>query len=181
MPQQIHLASWFWGDDEVDNFHELPMTHVDIENDPQSSLLKRSLSRKTRSMLLTTTKKSDSCLIKIMYWNARGLANLPTWLVLKKLCVANNPNFLFVAVPWMLLQDFPSSLFNQLGLKAIAVNSRHSVASNLWCLCKIHFSPTLVVVSAQYVTFSISPHNQEIFTFKPTIRAHPICNVVCFV
>lgn len=62
--------------------------------------------------------------MKILFWNARGLANQPTRLVLKNLCESHKPDFVLISEPWMLLQDFPLSFWNHLNLKPFAVNDR---------------------------------------------------------
>lgn len=80
----------------------------------------------------------------------------PSRLVLKKLCVDHKPDFLFIAEPWMLLSNFPSSFWTQLGLKPFVVNSRHPLGPNIWCLCKLHLTPHLIAATSQHVSLSIA-------------------------
>lgn len=43
--------------------------------------------------------------MKLLYRNARGLANLESRLMLKKLCLSNKPDFLFLSEPWTSLEN----------------------------------------------------------------------------
>lgn len=54
--------------------------------------------------------------MKIHYWNARGVANLDTRLVLKNMLLANKPDLLFIAEPWVRIEQFPSRFFSRLNL-----------------------------------------------------------------
>lgn len=101
--------------------------------------------------------------MKILFWNARGLANQPTRLVLKNLCESHKPDFVLISEPWMLLQDFPLSFWNHLNLKPFAVNDRITLPPNLWCLCQSHLTPSLLAVSKQQVAFSVLHENQNIY------------------
>lgn len=103
------------------------------------------------------------CLIKILIWNAREVANLPTRLVLKRLWESHKPDFLIIAKPWMSMQDFPSSFRNSLDLKPFAMNDRNALLPNFWCLCVKHMNPSIVAVSSQQVSFSVLWENQQIF------------------
>jgi hypothetical protein len=47
--------------------------------------------------------------MKILYWNIRGIANSPSRLVLKRLILANKPDFVFIYEPWMPFHIFPIS------------------------------------------------------------------------
>lgn len=93
--------------------------------------------------------------MKCLYWNARGLANSPTRSVLKKFCFTHNPDFLFIAEPWLPFTSFPDKFWKKLKLKLIAINDRDNLDSNLWCLCKEEWNPCVTKVSDQYVSFSI--------------------------
>lgn len=52
--------------------------------------------------------------------------------MLKKLCISNNLDFLFLSESWMPLDTFPS-FGRQLGLKLFVVNGRLPLSPNLWC------------------------------------------------
>lgn len=60
--------------------------------------------------------------MKVLYWNCRGLGNLNTRLVLKKLCDSQKPVFLFIAKPWISIDQVPTSFWSKLNLKPFAVN-----------------------------------------------------------
>ncbi|CAK8577996.1 unnamed protein product [Lathyrus sativus] len=59
-----------------------------------------------------------------LYWNARGLANSPTNLVLKKIILKHRPGFVFIAEPWMEGDVFFKSWLDKLSLKFFVVNLR---------------------------------------------------------
>lgn len=43
----------------------------------------------------------------VIYWNARGLGNHETRLVLHNLCVKHKPDLLFLSEPWIDIDHFP--------------------------------------------------------------------------
>ena len=45
--------------------------------------------------------------MKCLFWNIRGITNSPSKLALKNLIIANKPDFIFVAEPWMPFDQFP--------------------------------------------------------------------------
>lgn len=92
--------------------------------------------------------------MKLLYWNARGVANLDTRLVLKNLILSNKPDFVFIYEPMILLDQFPSNFWSSLSLKVFAVNSRDGNDPNLWCVCLAHLNPVVIVSSYQHVSFS---------------------------
>lgn len=103
--------------------------------------------------------------MKILFWNARGIANLPTRLVLKNLCSKHKPDVVILVEPWMLFSDLPSTYWTSLGFKLFAVNNRDQVAPNLWCLCRTHLEANLVAASKQQVSFSMSFADQLVYIF----------------
>ncbi|XP_058761210.1 uncharacterized protein LOC131634556 [Vicia villosa] len=55
--------------------------------------------------------------MKCLYWNARGLANSPTKLALKRIITVNKPDLVFISEPWMDVRKFPFRWLHRLGLK----------------------------------------------------------------
>lgn len=102
--------------------------------------------------------------MKILFWNARGVANHPTRLVLKNICVSHKPDIVLIAEPWMNLDAFPKMFWTQLGLRPFSVNSHPNLAPNLWCLCRDVLNPTVIASSPQQVSFSVVVQGQELFT-----------------
>lgn len=47
--------------------------------------------------------------MKVLFWNARGLANQETRLVLSNICKMNTPDFILLSVPWILVDAVPGS------------------------------------------------------------------------
>lgn len=94
--------------------------------------------------------------MQILYWNVRGIANLDTRRVLKKLCCLHKPDFLIISEPWTSFDRIQPRFWNNLHLKPFAVNNRDSLAPNMWCFCREQFSPVLISSTNQQVAFSIS-------------------------
>lgn len=101
--------------------------------------------------------------MKILYWNARGLGNLPTRLVLKKLCDSHKPDFLFLAKLWIAFDQFPSTFWKKMGLKLFAVNNREPTIPNLWGLCADHIFPTVIATSQQHISLSFKGDSKDMF------------------
>lgn len=100
--------------------------------------------------------------MKILFWNAKGLANLDTRLVLRNLIISNKPDFIFISEPMILLDDFPARFWSRMNLKVFAVNSRGNLIPNLWCICSNDINPMVISNSNQQVSFSILWNNQII-------------------
>lgn len=102
--------------------------------------------------------------MKILYWNAWGLENLETQLVLQKNCATHKLEFLFLSKPWILLDDqFPSCFWKKLKLKPFIVTKRSNLYPNLWGLWADHLTPVIVSSFHQQISFSIIWENQKIF------------------
>lgn len=101
--------------------------------------------------------------MKILYWNIRGIGNLDSRLVLKKLCYLHKPDFLFISEPWIEYSKLSKGFVNSLNLKLFATNDRGTIAPNIWCFCKTSFDPVILVSSDQHVSFSIFVEMQELF------------------
>jgi hypothetical protein len=93
--------------------------------------------------------------MKCIYWNTRGLANYPTRLALKNLILNHNPDIVLLSEPWLNFDDYPRRWFINLDLKLFAMNSRPNMLPNLWCLCKSHLNPTVLVSDVQHVSFIV--------------------------
>ncbi|GAU50480.1 hypothetical protein TSUD_409650 [Trifolium subterraneum] len=99
--------------------------------------------------------------MKILYWNIRGVANSPSRLALKRLVVNNNPDFVFIAEPWMNFSDLPRGWLARMGLKMFGSNDRGQRQSNLWCFCKDSVNPIIISSNDQQVSFSFSDNNKS--------------------
>jgi len=100
--------------------------------------------------------------MKCIYWNARGLANAPTRLALKRMLAEYSPDFCFLAEPWLSVNRFPNNWFNRLNLKIFAVNNRGPDEPNLWCICSKHIDPTMVLVDDQHISFTVNDNGNNI-------------------
>jgi len=92
-----------------------------------------------------------------IYWNIRGIANSPTRITLKK--------FILISEPWIDFQSFPQNWFSRLGFKLLAMNYRNNLLPNIWCLCKVNISPSILAISSQHVSFTLS-ENSKTFAFS---------------
>lgn len=101
--------------------------------------------------------------MKILYWNARGFGNPDTRLFLQQLCFKHKPYFVFIAEPWILLNQVPFSFWNRLKMKSFIENDRNSIAPNLWGICVEGLSPVFISASSQYASFSVLWNNQQVF------------------
>lgn len=99
--------------------------------------------------------------MKFIYWNIRGLANSPSRLALHNLILTNKPDFVFISEPWMSFDCFPFVWLNRLGFKLFSKNSRENLLPNLWCFCLSSFSPTILDIDDQQVSFSLNINNLE--------------------
>lgn len=90
--------------------------------------------------------------MKVLYWNVRGLGNLETRLMVKKLCLMHKPDFLFLSEPWISTDQVPFNFWNGLKLKLFATNDRGHLRPNIWCLCADQFQPTVIANSSQYIS-----------------------------
>lgn len=112
--------------------------------------------------------------MKILFWNAQGLAQHDSRAMLKNLCHVSNPDFLFLSEPWIDINRFPSRFWRSLNLKVIDVNNRGLLLPNLWFVCSTHLNPRIISVSFQFIACSIAVHDTKIFV--TAVYAH--CNHV---
>src|SRR4051812_14460600 len=99
--------------------------------------------------------------MKCLYWNARGLANSPTKLALKRIIAVNKPDFVFISEPWMDVRKFPFRWLHRLGLKLFAVNEKDGLDPNLWCCCLTQLDPQVIAVDNQQVSFILQTQNNS--------------------
>lgn len=62
--------------------------------------------------------------MKCIFWNVRGFTNPSSRLVFKQFCLTNNPDFVFISEPWILVDNVPAKFWKSLNLKIFAVNDR---------------------------------------------------------
>jgi hypothetical protein len=98
--------------------------------------------------------------MKCIYWNTRGFANSPTRLALKKLINQHNPDIVLLSEPWINFEDLPRRWLVNLNLKLFAMNTRNNNLPNLWCICKLSLTPTILASEDQHVTFTVSENNK---------------------
>lgn len=104
--------------------------------------------------------------LKFFYWNARGIANPETRLVLKNFCLSYNPDLVFIAEPWILISQIPNGFWQSLNLKVFSVNNRENLAPNLWVICSISMQfcdLTVLAISDQYISLSLVLDRQLYF------------------
>jgi hypothetical protein len=93
--------------------------------------------------------------MKCLFWNARGLANSPTRLALKRYISQHNPDFVLVSEPWMKVEDLPRRWLSNMQRKFFALNTRNNLLPNLWCICRTTINPTILASDDQHVSFTI--------------------------
>lgn len=92
--------------------------------------------------------------MKILYWNARGIANADTKRALKSLVASHKPSFLCLSEPFVLVNSIPISFWRSMGLSLVTTNDRGDLDPNLWIFCHEALRPTVLSNTAQQVTFS---------------------------
>lgn len=94
--------------------------------------------------------------MKVLYWNARGIANDNTKRALKHLVHVHKPLFVGLSEPFVLPCSIPVSFWRSMGLSFIASNDRGTQDPNLWLLCHSALSPTVVSTTSQQLSLSCS-------------------------
>lgn len=59
----------------------------------------------------------------------------------------------------MAWDNFPHHWFSRFDLKLFAANNRNNLFPNLWCFCKNHYAPDIVLVDDQHISFTINIHD----------------------
>lgn len=71
-------------------------------------------------------------MIKVLFWNCRGIGNIPTKTMLHQLLGSHTPDLIFLAESKIFLDSSISFGFQSLGFNTSFFNSNNS----LWCFCK---------------------------------------------
>lgn len=87
--------------------------------------------------------------MKLFYWNCRGFGNPDTRNVFRLLCLVNKPNMVFVSEPWIDIDNVPATFWSNLNMKHVARNDRNGFLPNLWCLCNVNLSPSVISRTSQ--------------------------------
>lgn len=93
--------------------------------------------------------------IKVFFWNARGIANAGTQRYFKNLICTHRADLVFLVEPWCTLHSL-KDLWSALSLKFISANSRGVLHPNLWIFYATHLNPSVISISDQQVTLSLS-------------------------
>ncbi|CAJ2662070.1 unnamed protein product [Trifolium pratense] len=78
----------------------------------------------------------------------------------KRLVTNNNPDFVFIAEPWIYFSDLPRGWLARMGLKMFCLNDKGHRKPSLWCFCKDNINPNIILVNDQQVSFSFVVNNQ---------------------
>lgn len=97
-----------------------------------------------------------------IYWNARGLANSPSRLALKRLVISHMPDFVFISKPWMNAADLSVRFLSNLQLKIFAFNNKNALLPNLWCLCKLYIDHVIISSDMQQVSITVTEENKPL-------------------
>lgn len=102
-------------------------------------------------------------MMKVLYWNARGVANQSTLSFLSLLCSINKPDLLFIAEPWASISSISPLYWKNLRLKFFAANNRGSLKPNLWAFCEESLNPMVLSSSFQHVSISVYADGIDLF------------------
>lgn len=85
----------------------------------------------------------------------------------------NKPEFLFIAEPWIRIDQFPRRFFSSLHLKVFA-DDRDNLPPNLWCIFHENISPSVISRSTQHVSFSINWENRLLYCSAVPLIIFPV-------
>lgn len=87
-------------------------------------------------------------MLKVLYWNCRGIASRPTQRALANMILKHSPDLIFISLSW-----------NKLGFDTFHSNGPSSATTNLWCLSKSShlLSTTVKDFSSQHLSLLL--HN----------------------
>ncbi|KAK9941698.1 hypothetical protein M0R45_007394 [Rubus argutus] len=94
--------------------------------------------------------------MKILYWNARGIANGDMRRALKNLVSSHKPSIVCLSEPFILANSIPVSYWRSMRLSFVTTNDRGTHDPNLWLLCNDALMLSVISKSAQQITFSYS-------------------------
>lgn len=119
-------------------------------------------------------------MIKVLYWNCRGIANNPTKRALANMVHNHSPDLILISEPMISLSSTQSLNLHNYGFDTFHSNAPHLVCADLWCISKSssQFSTTLSDSSSQHIsmllTNQISGLSTQIIGVyganKPTLR-----------
>lgn len=92
--------------------------------------------------------------MKLLYWNARGVAKASTRRVITRMVRSHHPFMLCLSEPFVSLSSIKPSVWRALRLFPMATNDRGSQEPNLWLLCHADVTPTVLSATAQQLTVS---------------------------
>ncbi|KAK9941651.1 hypothetical protein M0R45_007351 [Rubus argutus] len=94
--------------------------------------------------------------MKILYWNARGLANEGTKRAFCNMVRLNKPLIVCISEPFVQISSIPVAFWRSLGLCPFVTNNRGSINPNLWLLCHVDVKPQTLSCTEQQITISCS-------------------------
>ena len=95
-------------------------------------------------------------MLKVLFWNCRGVENSNTLQKIQHLCHANKPNIFGIAEPMIHIDSIPSIFWRQLGLNFISCNVASS--PSLWVFAASHLTHSVKFCSNQQITILCSSH-----------------------
>lgn len=101
--------------------------------------------------------------MKLLYWNIHGIGNLDSRLVLKRFCITQKPDMVFISKPWIFPDQFPVAFWKSIGLKPFVVNNRNTLKPSIWGICADHLDLIVIANSAQQISLSIIYESQTIY------------------
>lgn len=95
--------------------------------------------------------------MKILYWNLRGIGNIPTKDALKKFVSIHNPDILCISEPFVSLDSVAHSFWSSMNMAVVGTNDRGLALPNLWVLSKATIVQNILILSKsdQQVTFQL--------------------------
>lgn len=94
--------------------------------------------------------------MKVLFWNARGLRNEDTRLILKNLCKNQHPDLVLLSEPMIDFDQVHRSYWFSLGFKPFLFNLISPALPNIWCLCSNRTNPVIISASAQQCSFAVT-------------------------
>ncbi|KAM0989503.1 hypothetical protein ACFX15_012919 [Malus domestica] len=90
----------------------------------------------------------------LLYWNACGVANASTRRVITRMVHSHHPFMLCLLEPFVSLSSIKPSMWRALRLFPVPTNDFGSQEPNLWLLCHVDVTPTVLSVTTQQLTVS---------------------------
>ncbi|XXG76419.1 hypothetical protein AAC387_Pa08g0774 [Persea americana] len=98
-------------------------------------------------------------MLKVLYWNYRGIANNPTKRTLTNLVLKHSPDLIFISEPMSLFSSTSSLRLSGFGFDTFHSNASQSTVTNVWCISKSshHLSISISDFSSQHLSMLL--HN----------------------